>query len=222
MYTALFVVVAIFYIFLVMYTRRLETGMLVGIWSACPDFCEESELDMFTVKIGAQRPEDPSNCYPGYLLAKNQDELIINSPVNFIITGGWAFGLGLRERNYDVKIEWVLDGGCDYFPSSQTLRFYPAAGRLVFIEPASEDGPETDQINLIAYRDACASSIHLGAADDGGEEEDDDEDDEDEFDGFDFSDGDGDGTPLAPLNDAEAAFDEFEGAGFDPDDQTGN
>ncbi len=129
-------------------TRSVEDKFLSGFWSAEASFLEESGLNSFLIHI-----DEPSNgSRPGYILAINDEGIIINEPVEFILSGGLSINpFVCSQRNFDVTINWVNGESCPHFPTNQTLQYYPLMGKLVFVQD--------DTITAVLYKDFVTTDI---------------------------------------------------------------
>ena len=157
------------YIVLVFNTRSTETSLLTGFWKGSADFCDNAGLRLFLIHIG--ECSTFSNTRPGYILIENGEGLIINNPVIFNLSGGNSFSPKLcNSREYEVEIDWMGETGYDsFFPSIQTIHYYPECGKLVF---TGDDGNNDEQIYAILYKDFSISDIAQSVPDTVTKEED--------------------------------------------------
>jgi hypothetical protein len=130
-------------------SRSNETSLLTGIWTADADFCKKAEINCLIIKI--DEPGWISNSRTGYILMQNDEGLIINNPVEFNL----SLGISLNPkvcycREYSVSIDWLDEDAPEFFPSDQTLYYYPSYGKLVFC---------TEEIHAVVYKDNATSFI---------------------------------------------------------------
>ena len=135
------IVLLLLFVITVLSARESESTMLTGFYRAGPEFCEESGLEFFLVRMG-----EGGSIRPGYILAKNSEGLIMNNPVKFRLSGGHSLNPGLcSSREYLVDIDWLDDEEPEFFPSAQTLHYYPQHGKLVFTI--------ADEVFAVVYKD---------------------------------------------------------------------
>ena len=147
------IVLSFIYIILVLNTRNTESTLLTGFWRASSEFCQNADLDLFLVYLGECNSKI-SHVRPGYIIVKNADGLIINDPVEITLTGGLSPNPTISAgRSFNMSIDW-LDENTDYssfFPSEQSLNYYPDCGKLVL----SDD----TKVYAVLYKDHAISDI---------------------------------------------------------------
>ncbi len=133
---SIIIIILIIVIVIVIYSRYVENKLLVGFWTAKNNFCKESGLESFIVKIN----DDLS----GYILMVNSDGILINNPVQFDLSGVSVYP-GINEyREYNCVIDWLGEDEYDYFPSKQLLTYYPLYGQITF--------SANDEINAVLFK----------------------------------------------------------------------
>lgn len=139
-------------ILLILNTRNNESTLLSGFWRANAEFCKEAQIDIFLIYIGDSSLF--SNTYPGYILVKNDQGIIINDPIKINFSSDMDFSPSLCDcRNYIIKIDWEdNEEGYEFFPSEQEVFYYPKIGKLVF--------SAHDQVFAILYKDNSISDIN--------------------------------------------------------------
>lgn len=123
-------------------SRMIESTMLTGIWSGSPDFCTTSNLTAFILKLDDL--DLTSGVRSGYLLAANDNDIILNHPINMSFSG-LSIMPNMTERNYDIEIDWLDEKAPDFFPSQQQLTYYPQFGKIVMYVD--------DEVYAVLYKD---------------------------------------------------------------------
>ncbi len=133
----------ILYICLWIQARYTESELLQGFWKADSDFCQETGLDLFIMYIGPMNYMTHHNCY---IIAKNEDGLIINDDATLKIYSVCINPLVSNHKKYYACFEWT-DEETDYehFPKKQMIHYYPKQGKLII----SKD----DVVSAILYKD---------------------------------------------------------------------
>jgi hypothetical protein len=139
-------------VLLILNSRTIENSLFTGFWKGDPDFCEQSETDLFLIYLG--EPSLFSSTIPGYILVKNSDGLIMNNPFDLSLSGGYSLKPGLSgNKNYDVEFKWTdSQEEFEFFPSTQELCYYPSYGKIVLYKDT--------QVYAILYKDHQLSSIN--------------------------------------------------------------
>ena len=143
------VILVILFIFIIVIfnSRHSEKSLIKGFWSGSTEFCNTSNLELFLIYIGEGSSERPS-----YILMKNSDGFIINNPVRLQINGGKSFSPLICECiEYNVTIDWLDNTAPDFFPSEQTIHYYPTIGKMVW--------SNNDVIYAIIYKNNQISDI---------------------------------------------------------------
>lgn len=135
--------VIIFVILLVWSIRSIESSLLTGFWKADARFTQESGLITMIIYLG-----EPSivGTRKGYIIAANDAGLILNNPINISFGGGYSLSPFMcTYKEYDINIDWIDEDQPSYFPSRQTLYFYPNLGKLILAHGT--------EIKAILYKD---------------------------------------------------------------------
>ena len=136
------VVLLISYIY---YLRTYEDSALSGFWKASPDFCDSAELVQFLLYISDSQDT-------GYILVQNDSGTIINTPVELSISAALCVTpYHAEERVYDINIKWSDNEKYDFFPSTQTMYYYPRHNKLMFTVG--------DECYAVLYKDSNTSEI---------------------------------------------------------------
>ncbi len=108
--------------------------LLSGFWEADTSFCEESGLDLFCIYFSDDYNKFGSR--PCYILASQNDSLVLNEPTVATISMQW-----LRRSNYkllsnspiyfNITFKHIDEECVDVFPKHQQMRFYPVCGKIV-------------------------------------------------------------------------------------------
>lgn len=114
-------------------SRASEDALLKGFWRADADFCDRAELEMFVLYLG-DNIGYIRHCRNGYILAANQQGIILNNPIKIILSGNINIMPGIStSKNYNANIDWLespLDDS-ETFPSEFQLTYYPRYGKLI-------------------------------------------------------------------------------------------
>lgn len=114
-------------------SRTSEDLLLKGFWRADADFCDRAELEMFVLYLG-DNVGYVQHCRNGYLLAANQQGIILNNPIKLTLSGNINLMPGMAKcKNYNAYIDWMespLDNP-ETFPSEFQATYYPKYGKLV-------------------------------------------------------------------------------------------
>jgi hypothetical protein len=129
-------------------SRKHEETLLSGFWQADPQFCEEAGLQNMVFYIGPCKNSKRA----GYILAINEEGIIINNSVDFHIFGGYTFNPDMTERHYDIVIDWLGEPEYEFFPSKQQLHYYPEEGKLIF-------STADNSILALLYKDNNMSAV---------------------------------------------------------------
>lgn len=124
--------------------RMVETKLMNGLWRASSDFCATSQLLAFMMNLGDYDIVDSRR--PGFLLMVNEEGILLNHPVDIYFSRNVHLNPTLcNQKIYEITIDWLGEEEPDFFPSKQTLTYYPAHGKIVL----SVD----DQVNAVLYKD---------------------------------------------------------------------
>ncbi len=132
-------------------SRLVEDNILTGIWKGSPDFCASAGLGVFLLKIGKQESliNTTRLCY---LLATNEEGIILNNPVNIDFGMSLTTDLSItKSKSYNIVIDWLGEESPGFFPSRQTLTFYPKYGKIVI--------SNEDEVTAILYKDHDSEDV---------------------------------------------------------------
>lgn len=115
------------YVIMVVQARSIESSFLTGVWVGSPDFCAQSQLSAFVFQLSASEMD---NTRAGYLLAVNDDGVILNNPVN-IDFDGLCMMPHLNVREYKITIDWLGEEVPSFFPSEQYLTYDVKKGKII-------------------------------------------------------------------------------------------
>ncbi len=150
--------VIIFMFVLITFTSRVaEDNLLKGFWRADADFCDRAELEMFVLYLG-DNVGYINHCRNGYILAANQQGIILNNPIKLTLSGNVNILPGMaRSKNYNAYIDWQESPPEDpeTFPSEFSATYYPRHGKLVLYRD--------DEVLASLWKDCQMSA--LGASD---------------------------------------------------------
>jgi hypothetical protein len=131
--------------------------MMRGFWKADMEFCKNADLEFFMMYLGSNVSYAGNTRY-GYMLAKNEDGIILNNPIK--ISFGTAFSLNpfmTFSKKYNASIDWQeTEHNEDTFPSDVTVMYYPSHNKLVFYDK--------DTVYAILYKDAVLSCVESDAS----------------------------------------------------------
>ena len=135
----LYIVGSIIIFMLVLMTfmsRAAEDSYLKGFWRADADFCDRAELEMFVLYLG-DHVGYIRHCRNGYILAANQQGIILNNPIKMTLSGNINIMPGIAKcKNYNASIDWMESApdDPDTFPSEFQATYYPKYGKLVLYQ----------------------------------------------------------------------------------------
>lgn len=135
----LYIVGSIIIFMLVLMTfmsRATEDSYLKGFWRADADFCDRAELEMFVLYLG-DNVGYVKHCRNGYILAANQQGIILNNPIKITLSGNINIMPGIAKRkNYNANIDWMESApdDPDTFPSEFQATYYPKYSKLVLYQ----------------------------------------------------------------------------------------
>ena len=131
--------------------RSIEGNLMKGFWCADASFCKKAELDMFVLYLG-DNVSHVGNSRHGYLLASNENGIILNNPICMTFSGSMNI-LGMSSREYNVTIDWKDSPPTDEkaFPTNCQACFYPKYGKLVFYDQ--------NQVIVSLWKDNQMSSL---------------------------------------------------------------
>ncbi len=146
--------IIIFVLVLLTYTSRAaENNLLKGFWRADAEFCDRAELELFVLYLG-DNIGYVNHCRNGYILAANQQGIILNNPIKLTLSGNVNLLPGMAKcKNYNASIDWQetpLDDP-DTFPSEFQATYYPKYGKLVLYQG--------DQVLASLWKDCQMSAI---------------------------------------------------------------
>ena len=141
-------VILIAYALLVMNARKQETKMLTGFWKGSPEFCEKAGLELFVMNIS----KDVGGNRSGYILAQNEDGIIINNPVDMSFLSATSYNYNVSDVvEYRLVIDWLGEPEYDFFPKEQVVYYYPELSKLVFTSRG--------EITIVLYKDPICSDL---------------------------------------------------------------
>lgn len=119
------IIVILYYIY---HINDIRLQILSGFWLLDTDFAEESGLTSFVLYIGNSCG---INKYHGYILATNEDGIIINNQVEFHITNTISM-LGIYDSKLKLTIDWLdMKPENESFSTSSYILFSPANNFMV-------------------------------------------------------------------------------------------
>ena len=106
--------------------------LMGGFYEADRSFCEEAEIDMFCLYLDNDVSYNSRACY---VLAKKDDEVIINEPTIAYIKPQWClsnFSTNINSPKYfNIVFENINEDCVEVFPKVQELKYYPLCNKLV-------------------------------------------------------------------------------------------
>ena len=135
-------IIAVFVILIIYRSRAVESSLMTGFWKADARFSQESGLITMIMYLG-----DPSimGTRKGYIIAANEFGLILNNPLSISFSGYSLNPFMCEYREYSILIDWLDEDPPEYFPSKQTMYFYPQLGKIILAEDI--------EIKAILYKD---------------------------------------------------------------------
>lgn len=129
--------IIVFIFVLLTFTSKIsEDKLLKGFWRADADFCDKAELEMFVLYLG-DNVGYVSHCRNGYLLAANEQGIILNNPIKLSLSGNINIFPGMSKcKNYNASIDWLESPPDDpeTFPTEFQATYYPKYGKLVLYQ----------------------------------------------------------------------------------------
>jgi len=130
--------------------RYTERSLLTGFWHADPSFCEDAGIDSLVFYFG--EPNFTGSKLSGYVLMTSEDGILINNPVDFTLSSGYSVAPYVKkEKTHTLTIDWFESEGYDFFPSVQTMTFYPELGKIILYD--------RDQVYAILYKNNIMSDV---------------------------------------------------------------
>jgi len=146
MYRLVGIVIILFLMF-IFNIRRIENNMLDGFWTGSPSFMQDAELTVFLIHINSTNSE-----VPGYIIMANEEGLIINNPVKFNLSRSFSLSPNILNcKKYSIDIDWLDDEEPSFFPSKQTLYYYPLTGKIII--------SDENEATAILYKDYVTSDF---------------------------------------------------------------
>ena len=147
------IIIAILY--LIWSYRSHESQLMRGFWRADAQFCDNAELTMFVLYLGDNSSWIGNSRY-GYILASNEQGVILNHPVQLTFSGSYCVEPYLSSsRCYNVSAEWLdEEADPDTFPSDFKASYYPKNGKLVLYS--------NDQVLATLWKDQQMSALGCG------------------------------------------------------------
>lgn len=133
-------------------TSSIHNQLISGFYEANNDFCDEAGIDMFCLYF------DDDISFTGnracYILAKRDDEMVLNEPVSAKITQRMSWSSSMSEPKYfDVDFIDLDESLEDVFPRKQTMIFYPMIGKIIL--------HANDTITAALYKNGVNSEIKM-------------------------------------------------------------
>lgn len=133
----IFVIVGLILLVAVIFNSRSnEDCMLKGFWRSGSAFLRRTELKLLLLCLGDSESnwwQLHSSSRSGYMLMVNDSGILINTPIKLHLSSGKSLNPKLAdERDYDIEIDWGVGGPYEFFPSMQSMKYYPELGKLVF------------------------------------------------------------------------------------------
>lgn len=121
------------YLILLYNARSIDNQKLTGLYTGSAAFMNAAELDKFILNI--DESNYLSNSCDGYIIMVNTDgNIIINNPIRLHFSMPSLMPWTCKYKKYTITIDWLGEYGYDFFPSNQTLHYYPNLGKLVFMD----------------------------------------------------------------------------------------
>ncbi len=145
----------IIFIFVLAYfiARAHENTLLSGFWKADADFCQRAELEMFLLYLG-DNIGTLSHCRNGYLLAANEQGIILNNPIKITFAGAHTISPTMSFcKDYSATIDWLEfePEDPDTFPSEFRAAYYPKYGKLLLYK--------NDEVIASLWKDCHMSAL---------------------------------------------------------------
>ena len=132
--------------------------LINGFYEADASFCEESEIDIFSLFLDN---DVNFGTRAGYILMVRGDEFIMNEPItaklqmHYLNWNNWSMD-PTKEKVFTVEFKGTSEDSAfdeldDVFPSIQTLKFYPNLGKIVMFSD--------DTITAIMYKNGMNSEM---------------------------------------------------------------
>jgi hypothetical protein len=148
---AILAILVLIYVVWLFTVRNSEADLLYGFWKADASFLESSGLTNMIFFIDKNRLHKTDR--NGYLLATNDEGMILNNPVLFKLSRAITMNPAMCDvAVYVVDIDWLEYDAPDHFASQQTLHYYPKLGKLVF--------SNAEEITAVLYRDNEMTDIN--------------------------------------------------------------
>jgi len=131
----------------------MEDSLMKGFWRADGQFCQDAELTLFVLYL-SDNQSIIGHTRSGYLVASNDQGIILNNPINMSFS--WTSNVlpGLSKcKNYSVSIDWQGSPpeDPDTYPTELSVAYYPKYGKLIFYKD--------DEVVASLWRDNQMSSM---------------------------------------------------------------
>ncbi len=137
------ITIVLIIIFVFITIKYMENALLDGMWNASANFCEQAGLQSMLLYL--QPSFTHVRC--GYIIMTTDEGIIINDPVKITIWPSMSFS---AYKKHKIDIEWQDSDGYDYFPSNQTMYYYPLLGKMVLMND--------DEVTAVLYKNTITSS----------------------------------------------------------------
>ncbi len=159
----IYTIIIIFAIVYLIWSHRThEAQLMKGFWRADAQFCANAELSMFVLYLGDNKSWVGNSRY-GYLLAANDQGIILNHPAQITFSGSYCVEpYASACRNYNVSIEWLDEiADADTFPCNCRAAYYPSNGKLVLYsgDEVLASLWKDPQMSALGCGDLCPSDV---------------------------------------------------------------
>lgn len=150
----LFVSIIVVLIILLLYSSSVSNcqRLIGGVYEADSTFCEESGLDAFCIYFDDD--VDWAGNRGCYILAKKDDEVLINEPVLARISSASILNNWTSITNpkyYNINFKNLSEDCQEIFPARQCIRFYPDIGKMVLYYD--------DTISAVVYKNPIHTEL---------------------------------------------------------------
>lgn len=147
-YVVIIIILVIMLFYQYICTNNVYDELIHGVYQADESFCEESGIDLFTMYIDNDNIN--SSDRSGYVLASTEDSILINEPVVMRLSRNWNFG-DASEIIYDVEFLGLSDEVSEFFPTMQSIKFYPKIGKIILYYD--------DTITAVLYKNSVNTEL---------------------------------------------------------------
>ena len=153
MYYLIGSIIVFMIILMIFICRNIENTFLKGFWRADAEFCNNAELEMFMLYLGDNNSY-LSHCRNGYILAANQQGIILNNPIQLDLSLNINLTPSIVKcKKYNATINWQENTPDDSnaFPNKFQVAYYPLHGKLILYKG--------DEILASLWKDGQMSSL---------------------------------------------------------------